>query len=231
MRKVKVLALVLVFAFAALGGAYAMWYDSLFLDTTVETGNVDVKWVSAISSDPGPNYKGECGQGTDVYNGSLDSMEVGNPNSAELKNIGALNCELKDDDEYSDVRAKDDKLEITLTNGYPGYQESVEAGIKNIGTVPVKFRIKAENVPAWLQVKTFLPDKGKEGDQFTALEGYQLDPGDTVLVTIVYLITQDAPQNANASFQVVVKGVQWNEYSVDDSFTLNNIIQKTRIEG
>lgn len=231
MRKIKVLALVLVFTFAALGGAYAMWYDSLFLDTTVETGNVDICWVCVTSSDPGPNYKGECGQGTDVFNGSLDSMEVGNPNSAELKNIGSLNFEMGNDNEYGDDRSKDDKLEITLKNGYPGYQESIEAGIKNIGTVPVKFRITAENVPCWLQVKTYLPDEGKEGDQFTALEGYQLDPGATVLVTIVYLITQEAPQNANQSFQVVVKGVQWNEYSVDDSFTLNNTIQKVRIEG
>ena len=38
MKKIKVLVLITVFAFAALGGAYAMWADQLVIKETVETG-------------------------------------------------------------------------------------------------------------------------------------------------------------------------------------------------
>lgn len=230
MRKIKVLALVLVFTFAALGGAYAMWYDSLFLDATVETGNVDIYWVSVTTTDSGENYAGKCGGGTDVKSGNLDSMEVGNPNGAERKNIGSLNARLDNDNEFTGNINKDDVIEITLKNGYPGYQETVEAGIYNNGTVPVKFRVLTEGVPTWLDVKTELPDIGKEGDKFTALEGHQLDPGDTVKVRITYLVTGDAPQHECKSFKVQLKGVQWNGYSENDSFSLKYSIQKDRID-
>lgn len=51
MKRIKVLALVLVFAFAALGGAYAAWSDSIFINETVNTGTVDIQWQNASSSD------------------------------------------------------------------------------------------------------------------------------------------------------------------------------------
>ena len=45
MKKIKVLALTLVFAFAALGGAYALWFDELYVNATAKTGIVDLEWT------------------------------------------------------------------------------------------------------------------------------------------------------------------------------------------
>ncbi|KUG02961.1 hypothetical protein ASZ90_019644 [hydrocarbon metagenome] len=57
MKKMKILALVMVFAFAALGGAYAVWTDNVTATDTLNTGTVDINWIvsdtnPAFSSDP-----------------------------------------------------------------------------------------------------------------------------------------------------------------------------------
>ncbi len=146
MKRIKVLALVLIFAFGALGGAYAMWYDSLFINETVNTGIVDVQWQAVYSDDYGDNYTGY----PNVYEGNKDRLDPGNPN--EAKNVGSTNATLSDDNELlpeivlacgeSDPRLTDDVLNIAVFNGYPGYQQAVDARIVNVGTVPVKFDIR-----------------------------------------------------------------------------------------
>lgn len=233
MKKIRVLALVMVLSFAALGGAYAMWYDSLFLNTTVKTGSVDVCWTNVKTSDSGGYYADmDGGAGENIWQGNKDSMDVGNPNSGELKNIGTLDAVLSNDSEWSDVRNLDDQLDITLLNGYPGYQEYVEAGITNKGTVPVKFRVITTDVPAWIKVQIELYKNGTGGvNEWTELEGYQLDPGETIQARITYRVEQCAEQGVEANFKVQLKGIQWNEYSADESYVLQYSIVEDRIDG
>lgn len=231
MKKIRVLALVMIFAFAALGGAYAMWYDSLYLYTTINTGSVDVCWENVKTSDDGGYYAEMSGEArANVHMGNVDSMDAGNPNGGELKNIASLNAQLTSDSEWSDFRVVNDQLNITLKNAYPGYQESVEADIVNLGSVPVKFRVIKEDVPAWVvvQVDLYSNELG-EVQEWTALEGYQLDPGAIVHARITYRIHQSAEQSKQIAFKLQLKGIQWNEYSPDESYVLPYSIQTDRI--
>lgn len=181
MKRIRVLALVLVFAFAALGGAYAAWSDSIFINETVNTGTVDIQWQNAETSDGVgtdgyykkvfswhfPFYKYEWVDGTD---GDPDAQAEGYNNDEELNvaskvaEIGDENEELQvsccwppgDGNEEPDtyVKGQGDVLEITLNNGYPGYTAYVTADIANIGSVPVRcdFRLASE-YPDWIRVK------------------------------------------------------------------------------
>ena len=61
------------------------------------------------------------------------------------QNVGSTNATLSDDNELlpeivlacgeSDPRLTDDVLNIAVFNGYPGYQQAVDARIVNVGTV------------------------------------------------------------------------------------------------
>jgi len=44
MKKIGLLALALVLALGSLGVGYAMWYEDLFIEGTVYTGELDVEW-------------------------------------------------------------------------------------------------------------------------------------------------------------------------------------------
>ncbi|MEN6462466.1 MAG: hypothetical protein ABFC94_14015 [Syntrophomonas sp.] len=222
MKKVKVLALIMVFAFAALGGAYAMWYDTLFVDENVSTGVVNLTWHCAQSSDEGPNYTGFTNAG--VFGGSLDRRDPDNPN--EAKNVGSKDFTITNDAEVlptiegTDNRNENDILTLTLSNGYPGYQEYVQAQVQNLGTVPTKFQVKladGDEIPTWMHFQ-IVDSTGKviydnKDATKTGLEGMQIEPGQCVCLKFVERILQEAPQNASASFELQLKGVQWNEYN------------------
>ena len=219
MKRIKVLVLVLAFALAAMGGAYAMWFDTLTVAETAETGSLDLNWANLVVSDPSPNYAASG----DVYTGALDSMDADNPN--DKKNVGSMNAEIsavvnntvpKGGDQ--DINSNMDKLTINLKNGYPGYQESIDVDIVNTGTVPAKFEVKkAGTIPAWLLVNVTNRETGEKLD----LEGFQIEPGKSIPVRIVNRVIENlpgcscyavAPQNASAMFEVELKAVQWNEY-------------------
>ena len=182
MKRIRVLALVLVFAFAALGGAYAAWSDSIFINETVNTGSVDIQWQNAETSDSvaiegywewrtgwfGHRYKVWV-PGTD---GDPDVMADGYNNEEEL-DVAYKSAEIGDEDETIDaevstfwwwppgddepdtyVKGQGDILNITLENGYPGYTAFVTADIANIGSVPVKCDFADEvSVPDWMKVQ------------------------------------------------------------------------------
>ena len=58
MKKIGLICLTLVLALGAMGVGYALWFDTLYLDGTVETGEVDTAIVSIASDDVGidPGY-------------------------------------------------------------------------------------------------------------------------------------------------------------------------------
>jgi hypothetical protein len=156
MKKIRILALLMVFAFAALGGAYAMWSDSLLIDETVNTGFLDVKFIDGenytFNPDPGPNYEdyvGDEGNPYGVYGvegkEGLDELDPNNPNAN--KNIAWMDYIISDqyDGDSGAHDNVDDLMTITLNNGYPGYQERIFTTIKNVGTVPAKFEIDTIN--------------------------------------------------------------------------------------
>lgn len=223
MKRIRVLALVLVFAFAALGGAYAMWYDDLVVDETVTTGVLDLKWGTdpgdLFNPDPGPNYEGYNNNvyGVTESNEGLDELDNGNPNGAwGAKNIGSMTAEVVtrassgggDQDKISSM----DQLTITLKNGYPGYQERIFAKIENVGTIPAKFKVIPKDIPDWLIVEVWYdgdPNNAKDtGDDYMiwsnkstsgTLEGLQIDPGETIPVAIYTRVRQSSEAGNEAT--------------------------------
>jgi len=51
MKKIGLLALALVLALGTLGVGYAMWYEDLFIEGTVMTGDLDVDWSQGVPYD------------------------------------------------------------------------------------------------------------------------------------------------------------------------------------
>lgn len=248
MKRIKVLVLVLAFAFAAMGGAYAMWADSLVIAETVNTGHLNVQFEGIFNPDPGPNYAEYAGKsdadpygvyGVTAGNEGLDEMDNGNPNNA--KNIGMIDAKISDQT-CGDSGAYDnqnDLLTITLDNGYPGYQERIFTTITNNGTVPAKFDISTCNalsvaddiiVEIWFDAD---PTKSKDnGEDFMIwsnqatrcnplLQGYQIDPNESIPVAIYTRVKQAANQNDTYEFSIKLNAQQWNEYD----FELPNSIQ------
>lgn len=250
MKKIKVLVLITVFAFATLGGAYAMWADQLVINETVKTGMLDVQFEGVQNPDPGPNYEGYPVDnlyvpynvyGTDGTDGKegLDEMDNGNPNNA--KNIAYMDAWLSDQTECSDSGAynnEKDVLNIELFNGYPHYQERIFTTIKNTGTIPAKFNINTENartladkliVEIWFDAE---PNGTKDGGEDfmiwsnqtgyikggkcfkPKLEGYQIDPGESIPVAIYTRVKQAAAQDKTYSFSIKLTAQQWNEYGI-----------------
>ncbi|MGV8147344.1 MAG: hypothetical protein ACLKAK_06390 [Alkaliphilus sp.] len=238
MKKIKIFALILVLAFAAMGGAYAIWQDTLVVEETITTGEVDVRFDRICGSDFGGNYQDFGG---DVYSGDpnafptvRDALDDGNPN--DRKNIGSLDRRLRrlsgNDDDGDGGRT--DLLEITLKNGYPSYQEYVDFRIVNIGTVPVKFNLElfedlddiiystngiVVNPDGWLIIKFDLvghyygPGGVHRKDPISdEIEGYQLNPSESIRVEMVHRIRHNAPEGQTFTFSYRINAVQWNAF-------------------
>lgn len=203
MKRIRVLALVLVFAFAALGGAYAAWSDSIFINETVETGIVNITWANAESNDS--------------PEGNPDDQMTGYYNEEKL-DVGSKSVDIKDETK-SQVPGdgKGDILEITLKNGYPGYTATVTADIKNIGTIPVKCTF-AENVAVtpWMKVRIVDADTNDEywNSESPNASGVTptIEPDKSIKVKIIEEVLDQAPRNSTSTFSIKVKGTQWNTF-------------------
>lgn len=147
MKKIAMLAMVLVLVIGATGVGFAKWSETLKIEGVVETGEVDVQ-LSQCTNDPSPNGI-ESG---DVYVGSPDPAEPGtweySPETCAStwsgerydKNVAAIDCELIED-ENRKTDPNDDGfnvIQVTITNGYPCYYGNLAFDIENIGTIPVK---------------------------------------------------------------------------------------------
>lgn len=143
MKRMKVLAIVMIFAFAALGGAYAaLWKDTVVLRTTVNTGNVALKWSGAVAGDDyHGNNSSDLIDGEDSVALTLDDGATENPNSGDnwgsnpvhnqapgiRRNVGHITV----------VSCTDKLLTVEINNAYPDYQGEIQAYIENVGTIPV----------------------------------------------------------------------------------------------
>lgn len=99
----------------AIGFALAMWSETLYVNVTVQTGEVKVEFSEWYCSDTGPDPQAE------------------GFNNEEGKNVASC-------DVYVEVEENDyvTKLAVFLNNTYPGYTVDVTLIVDNIGTIPVK---------------------------------------------------------------------------------------------
>lgn len=177
MKRMKVLAIVMIFAFAALGGAYAaLWKDTVVLKTTVNTGKVALKWVN-------PNV------GDDYHAGSPYALKDGEDSVAKTLNDGSSNPNAGDypyppgirrDVAHIELVSADEKtLTVQIDNAYPDYQGEIEAEILNAGTIPVVINnIVATDqwgnaLPNWLNYEIrVVPDDVDYSDMENVLPAY-----------------------------------------------------------
>lgn len=111
-RNKKVMVMVMVFALALSGIAYAAWTDTLYINGTVATGNLDAMFIPATN--PTDNDPSGCDVGT------------------VAAEIGDLTGDTDGDSGTAD------KLTVTLDNAYPGYIATIPYTIQNTGSIPVK---------------------------------------------------------------------------------------------
>jgi hypothetical protein len=106
----------IIMVLAIIAGAVAMWYDTLKINATIETGEVKVKFSDWMCSDNGTDPQAE-----DFYND-------------DGKNVAECYISV----EKVDEKGNPVELLVTLGNAYPGYSVDVTLIIDNIGTIPVK---------------------------------------------------------------------------------------------
>ena len=94
---------------AIVGVGYAMWSETLRVNITVNTGEVDVEFSNWSCNDVG--------------------IDPGKD-----KDVASCSVVAEDWDDEGDVI----KLLVTIENGYPCYYANITLTIDNIGTVPVK---------------------------------------------------------------------------------------------
>jgi hypothetical protein len=133
MKKIGLIAIVVVLALGIIGVGYAAWSQSITVSGTANVGSFGVKFENAASNDAGtandPSSAGAwtfSGTGVPPYTWSGTNLSQ---NVASTTGV------------ITSVTKTNDTLTITLTNAYPGYYGSIAADVLNTGSVPVKMTV------------------------------------------------------------------------------------------
>ena len=236
MKKIGLLCLVLIFALGSLGIGYAAWTDTLYIEGTVNTGDVDLEIV-ALSS-------------TYVYK-DLDTHECWV--LGELKALdGTVLRQYVSDCDYTSTTwywhpntwapptgsfvvassvatidaTDDDKVIVTATNLFPCICWAVDILIHYDGSIPVRINyVELTTTDPWLldlialgKVGVGAWESNAVGNLIAEIEcddvlGYQLHNCDYIMVIMGLHIPQDdAYMNCSGSFAGKLEVVQWNKY-------------------
>ena len=189
---------------AVVAGALAMWSDTLKINATIKTGDVDIEFVGTPRVFEGDEY---------------DKPWVASC-AAEL-------VEVQNEDEGNPAGNNDLELSITVSNAYPCYYCKVhDVAVENIGTIPVKLKVSVyiDNVECERRVDPrgqyyYFCDADGNGEAdvvlwgcITSLEGVQLEPEKTISFTVDLHVEQDAEELKTYVIKIFIKGIQWNEY-------------------
>ncbi|RLE90237.1 MAG: hypothetical protein DRN04_15390 [Thermoprotei archaeon] len=180
---------------ASMGIAFAMWSETLRINVTVDTGEVDVIWGKYWSND------------------TIEKPEV----SLDVTKVYIT--EEAYDDEGDLI-----KLNVTIDNAYPGYKVGIYGMVNNTGSIPVKLlsaTLKYNDVETSLTLCQWV-DLDLDGDGDLDLnvhlelaedgeDGTQIDPGATDTYELVIHVKQGANETATYGFEVEFVFAQWNE--------------------
>ncbi|MEM3828096.1 MAG: hypothetical protein QXP36_02605 [Conexivisphaerales archaeon] len=124
MHKTKptAIALLTIFALTAIGLAYALWSENLYINGTINTSELDWELV--------PGHLTHLDQGND-WNASYypdSGFEQLN------KNVGSTTVNQVDSDNDGDL----DTITVTLSNVYPWYGEHISFRVRNNDIIHLK---------------------------------------------------------------------------------------------
>ncbi len=196
------------FLLAALVTSMAMWSDSIKINSTVETGEVDIYFSegSVIQLDHGLDWNATY-YPHDGYT-QLD------------KDVGNTTVTLLDTDGDGDK----DTMNVTMTNVYPWYVEHIAFKVCSGGSIPVKiWRVQIDGqyyyeVNERQAMQGVVLDLDHDGVNDTTIWwgdnfGLQLHKGDCADISFTITVLQPAPQNTTLSTTISLDAVAWNEYT------------------
>ncbi len=170
---------------ASIGAVAAMWSETLKVNVNVNTGEVDVKWSSWSCND----------------NGADPQIPNSKFSNDEGKDVARCYVQAEKEDKEGDVI----KLNVTITNAYPGYHAVITLVVDNVGTIPVKLYSSSIGKYPTSALSVSL-DKPTDT---------QIHPGGNSTYTLTVDVLQGAGEKQNYSFEVTLVFAQWNEVSGD----------------
>lgn len=186
-KKLTAIFATMLIALSLAGVSYAMWSKTLYINGTVNTGDVNAIWTSAINWDPP---------------GPPPSLDPNPDGTRKDKDVGWT--------EVSGVGTQE--LTVTVHNGYPSYFNDIEIEWEYTGSIPAYFvsitiipdgfplasAYGANDGPIWVHVVNGYP--------------IQVHDGDTGAHSFKIHVEQCAAELATYTFTVELLFVQWNEY-------------------
>ena len=216
MKRIGLLCLALVLALGALGVGYAAWTDTVVIEQTVQTGNLQVG-IFAVALKEGDAKNVTT---VDVSHGAWKfDKEVTPVPASALFNAGSY--------------AFYESATIAIGNFYPSFTILEDYVIGVGGTVPVKLHVTKTVVDpdgvydnmtiGWSIYKIsggvsalLVSGSGVASVQFDVivgrLEGLQLHGCDVLIIYLDKYLLQMAPQGTDASLTLSVDAIQYNKY-------------------
>ena len=208
MKKLTTTAIATLAVLIAVGVAFALWADVLNIHIEVNTGYVDVEFGSwSVKEYVGfrPGY------------GEWSFVPVGS--TPEAKNVGKCTVTLQEIENEENTRLgtstgnNDLDLNITITNGYPGYRCDVTFEVRNTGTIPV--RLYFFNQDNQVYNRLMLPAKFTISNAvectLSGEDAALVDPQDSATYTLSCVVQQTASVKTQYSTQIYIQARQWNE--------------------
>jgi hypothetical protein len=188
--------MILVIALALLGVGYSLWSETLTIQGSVQTGEVDVAFQDAAVT--------ECVE----VNGVMTCPEP-------AEKAYAANCTLLAEESVDDSVGDDglDLLTVTVTGMYPSWHCKVNFKVANLGNVPVHVKlptlVEGQAYASWIKVDY----------ENCYTDGVQLHEGANLSsqCTIDLHFTNEIAPAENAgplAFKWEILAHQWNEEPV-----------------
>ncbi len=185
LKGIPVVFIALAAVLALAGAAMALWWESLIIDVTVETGTLDAQ--------------------LSVHNYGDNEIELAtqmNESNPEVKDVSNITCTLSEDGK---------SIMVYVNNAYPSITYFCEIDLKNTGTIPFKIYSVSFSGNLTDVAEEFEFQPGDDG-VIDIANGTQLEPGDEVVDILVIHLSNDAMEDSTYVGQVSIVVEQWNEY-------------------
>lgn len=246
MKKIGLICLAVVLAVGVGGLAYATWSQELTITETVNTGEVEVGVRDVGTNDDDGDLDGvpnadptgaDKDPGWDTTNNVAVVYDKDVAHTESVNGVYKFTKEILIGDVLTPTMFYHD-VSDTIYSGYPCYAPLIVWEITNNGSIPVKLELSfAVHDPDGLDPFVNIADwKAFENNALVGsgsyylyemlefLEGYQLEPCDTLRLEMTKHIWQEfdidgdgnfeeCPMNATVTYTMTVNAVQWNLYS------------------